>query len=229
VAERFLPRNRNPVPKPNPALGRFNVKVAAKLRPTREPLIIFIEQCVWTWCLFSQLKALCVLDKKDRNIVCRYAKQFVGEMQTVLRHYVILRICMLIEKPRWKNTSGAWRENLTIDNLIETLPLPMDTRDSLNRKSRKLKETVKPLMKARNRIIAHLDKENAMWNRGLGALPSGAYEEFFDQLEGILNELCEAVRPDPKKDPTVRSFKVAMAADPVTEMVVNLRSIQNRS
>lgn len=198
--------------------------------PKREPLKTFIDECAWTWCLFSQLKALSEVPKEDRAIVRRYVDQFVGEMQTVLRHYVILRVCMLVDKPFWKNTKGDVKENLTVDNLIQTLPLPAAVKASLEAKSEVLKKTVKPLLKARNRIVAHLDKENALMNHSLGAMKDGAYEAFFDQLEAIVNDMYAVIYPDPdpKNNPTFFSIKVNMPADPIHEMVVNLRIVQHQ-
>lgn len=197
--------------------------------PKREPLKIFIDECAWTWCLWSQFKALSEIPKEDRAHIRKFVNQFVGEMQTVLRHYVILRICMLIDKPFWKNANGDTIENLTVDNLIQTLPLPAPLKTSLEAKSKDLKKTVKPLFKARNRIVAHLAKENAMMNHSLGAMKDGAYELFFDQLETIVNDMYAAMYPDPdpKKNPTFYSIKVVMPADPVHEMVVNLRIAQH--
>ena len=197
--------------------------------PKREPLKIFIDECAWTWCLWSQFKAICELRKEDRAHIRKFANQFVGEMQTVLRQYVILRICMLVDKPFWENANGDKIENLTIDNLIQTLALPATLKVSLEVKSNALKKTIKPLFKARNRIVAHLDKKNALENHSLGAMKDGAYEQFFEQLEVIVNEMHATLYPDPdpKKNPNIFPIRVNMPADPVHEMVVNFRLVQH--
>jgi len=196
----------------------------------REPLKIFIDECAWTWCLWSQSRALSEVGKEDRKLIRKFVNQFVGEMQTVLRHYVILRICLLVDKPHWMNANGDKIENLTVDNLIQTLPLPAGLKASLEVNSVELKKTVKPLFKARNRIIAHLDKKNVLANHSLGVMKDGAYELFFDQLEAIINDMYAVMYPDPdpKGNPTFYSFKVNMPADPIHEMVVNLRMAQHQ-
>ena len=67
------------------------------------------------------------------------------------------------------------KENLTINNLLETLPLPPEIKSTLQGKVDDLKKITEPLKDARNKIIAHADKQVYLSNQTLGALKKEEY------------------------------------------------------
>jgi hypothetical protein len=108
-------------------------------------------------------------------------------------------------------------ENLSLEKILSEANLPDPLSTELRAKVDRINGIVGPIRKARDRIIAHTHKANAVRGNRLGWVNDGDIEEFFDLLDEVVDAIHNATHGGPY------SIKVAAADGPVSDMVVYLR------
>ncbi len=121
-------------------------------------------------------------DKEAQILMEKTANLFFSDLNTILKHYAILEFAKITDPAKSKGN-----ENFTIDNLIQSIDWPQDVHDnltSLNNKTKKFRTYIK---EARNKLLAHMDKDVHLTDKVLGGFPEGEEEAFLDTLK----EICE--------------------------------------
>jgi len=121
-------------------------------------------------------------DKEAQILMERTANAFFRDLNTILQHYIVLEFAKITDPA---TTNG--RENFTIDNLIQSIDWPQDIQDKLTSLNNKTKDFRKHIKAARNRLLAHMDKEVYLTNQVLGGFPKGEEEAFLQTLV----EICD--------------------------------------
>jgi hypothetical protein len=123
-----------------------------------------------------------------QTLMERTAPSFFADLNRVLRGYLLLE-CAKITDPA---TTGKY-ENFTVDCLVQKIIWPnediLKELKSLQGITENFSSNIKP---ARNKFLAHLDKEAVLSGEPLGAFPEGEDEKFFDALQRICNITHEA-------------------------------------
>jgi len=184
------------------------------------PLKAFIDQCAWTWTIYSQFRALSEGSPQDYKLMNEFAGAFLGDVQEVFHDYVLLRMCVATDAPSYEAQPGVYVENLSLENILAEAKLPAPLAAELRAKVDRINEIVKPIRKARDRIIAHTHKENALRNHSLGQFKEGEDEEFFDLLDEVVNAIHRETHGGGPY-----SIKVAAADRPVSDLVIHLRML----
>lgn len=136
-------------------------------------LFAFINQCTWVWTIYEYYNSLYETNQETLDLLEDCSYDFFYDLQIILSEYLILNMCCLTD-PVFSGNDQT-KENLTINNLLETLPLPPEIKSTLQGKVDDLKKITEPLKDARNKIIAHADKQVYLSNQTLGALKKEEY------------------------------------------------------
>ncbi len=99
-------------------------------------------------------------------------------------------------------------ENFTIANMLETINWPESVARDLNRLNQVVEHFKKNIEGARNKLLAHYDKNTFMSDKVLGTFPEGDDEKFIKALEEMCNVLHQA-----SFDCIFGKISVAMAGD----------------
>ena len=96
-------------------------------------------------------------------------------------------------RPRSHSRLQKFYENFTVAYLVENICWPnediMKELESLKRITEDFRSYIKS---ARNKLLAHLDREAVLSGEPLGAFPEGKDKTFFDALQKICNIAHEA-------------------------------------
>lgn len=127
-------------------------------------------------------------DDEGRKLMEQTAVSFFTDINDILVKYFILETAKITD-PAVTNKKF---ENFTIANLLETVDWPENVADDLARLNRVIKRFRKRIKKARDKLLAHYDKNTFMSGTVLGEFPEGDDEKFMQALEEMCNVLHKA-------------------------------------
>ena len=121
-------------------------------------------------------------DEDAQSLMENTANYFFSDLNTILQHYLLLEFAKITDPSK----TGK-HENFTIDNLIESIDWPDDVHKTLTSLNDKTKKFRNYIIDARNKLLAHMDKEVHLSDKVLGGFPEGEEESFLQTLV----EICE--------------------------------------
>lgn len=124
---------------------------------------------------------------ESQELIKKTAWSFFRDLNAIMRKYLLLEFAKITDPAM---TRGD--ENLTIDNIAESIDWPPDIEQKLkdlNDEAKKFRKYVKP---ARDKLLAHRDKKTILAEKTLGEFPAGEGERFLTNLEEICNIMHEA-------------------------------------
>jgi hypothetical protein len=130
--------------------------------------------------LFENEQAVFLMDKT--------ALSFFNDVGEIVHKYLLLE-CAKITDPAetYKN------ENLTVDNLIESINWPEDVMEELTLlRDEKISPFRRYIRDARIKLLAHNDKQTVLAERKLGEFPEEGDMEFLKALEKFCNIIHKA-------------------------------------
>lgn len=114
------------------------------------------------------------------------AKAFFLAFNEITISFLLLEFAKITDR-EYSNTKDGKRGNFTVDNLINVIEWP----DSIKRRLEELKSETKSfhslIETARNRLLAHYDKESFLNNEVLGTFTSDEGIKFVEALK----EICD--------------------------------------
>jgi hypothetical protein len=152
-------------------------------------------------------------DTTAQQLMEQVAYQFFFDMMTVLHNYLLLEFAKITDPSK----SGNY-ENFTVSNIIysNTNIWENDVFENLCRLNKKINTFRKYIVPARNKHIAHTDKNTRMSGTTLGEFPEKEDDRFIDTLEEIANIMHKACfgsilgGKNPVVQGGVRDFKDAL-------------------
>ena len=126
-------------------------------------------------------------DEQTQVLMQKTASSFFGNIGRIIHGYLLLEFAKITDLAE---TSG--KENLTIDNLIESIEWSPDTREELEVLRNKTKSFRDYILPARNKLLAHIDKETFLADGTLGKFPEGEDEVFLETLRKV----CDVTHKD---------------------------------
>ncbi len=118
----------------------------------------------------------------------RTAPSFFAILNTILRSYLMLEFAKITDPAETRRKV----ENFTINNLIVSIDWPQAIRDKLTSLSEKTKGFRSHIQGARDKLLAHTDKEAFLADRTFGKFPEGEDEIFLKTLQEICDITHEA-------------------------------------
>jgi len=156
-------------------------KVSHKGKEATELVKKFGNQIVRFHAIHHMYKEL-FEDEEAHILMERTANSFFRDLNTILQHYILLEFAKITDPATTKG-----QENFTIDNLIQSIDWPQDIQDKLTTLNDKTKNFRKHIIEARNKLLAHMDKEVHLTDQVLGGFPKGEEEVFLQTLV----EICD--------------------------------------
>jgi hypothetical protein len=123
-----------------------------------------------------------------RTLMEQTASSFFADLNRILQEYLLLE-CAKITDPA---ATRRGDENFTVDHLVQKITWPEDIRKKLKPLRAVTLDFRGDIECARNKFLAHLDKDAVLSGRPLGAFPEGNDNAFFDALHRICNITHEA-------------------------------------
>jgi len=121
------------------------------------------------------------------SLMEKIAPSFFTHLNTVLQNYLLLEFAKISDPEK-----SFGNENFTVDNLIFSIDWPQDIKDRLAAQNNIIKNFRNYIKNARNKLLAHSDKETFLAQKQLGEFPKGKDEDFLKALEEICNIAHEA-------------------------------------
>ena len=141
----------------------------------------FCDQVFWLRMVRRMYKELFEMED-SLPLMKKTAWSFFEELNTILQNYLLLELAKVTDPPK----SGT-KENLTVANLVVSIDWPPDVREKLRSLNEATKGFRDQILEARNKLLAHLDKEAFLSQKPLGQFPEGEDEGFLKTLEEICN------------------------------------------
>ncbi|MBL4665435.1 MAG: hypothetical protein JKY23_05760 [Nitrospinaceae bacterium] len=189
------------------------------LTADQRKLNAFIDKCVLAYCAFTHQKVLFEEKESDRKLFEKISHQFFWDLNHILRAYSNLQICSLTD-PAFTVVKKEKKENLTINNLLETIDWPTEIKDQLDGKANQLNTFREKIVSARNKIIAHADCEAHFTGETLGGFVEGEDKEFFKVLGDAVNIMHEHLIGGPY------DIRPTNAFEPAHKFLVKLRTLE---
>jgi AbiU2 len=146
----------------------------------------FCDQVFWLRIVRHIYEEL--FEKEDsRTLMEKTAPSFFADLNTILLNYLLLEFVKVTDPPK----SGK-KENFTVDNLFMSIDWPPGVRERLKLLSKETNAFRSYVLEARNKLLAHTDKEAFLAEKTLGAFPRGEDEAFLKALEEICDITHEA-------------------------------------
>jgi len=170
--------------------------VECKKCKTQPELKALHNHCCWLWHIRAYYLGFWENPGKTAMRLGNKGVVFFADLGEVVREYIMLQMCRLMDPPETPIKGGP-AENLTLKNLLKTLPLSSAVKSKVQQKVNRMEEICIPLREARNKIIAHMDKQTALANKSLGILKHhDEYQEWFDLLQDIVDEMHRDLHDD---------------------------------
>ena len=126
-------------------------------------------------------------DEQSQVLMKKTALSFFGDIGRIIHGYLLLEFAKITDRAK----TGE-KENFTIDNLIESIEWPPDTQEELEALRDKTKSFKDYILPARNKLLAHTDKETFLADGTLGKFPEGEDEVFLETLQ----RFCDVTHKD---------------------------------
>jgi hypothetical protein len=131
----------------------------------------------------------------ERDLADALSPSFFSEMATVLADYMVLAVSRITDPARDRRGN----ENFTIEMFVNSFSPESETGrklESLRRRMDKLREKVEP---ARNKLVAHADREIISKGEAIGAAKWTEWDDFWVALEEFVNLLHQDALGKPRE------------------------------
>ena len=127
-------------------------------------------------------------DGETDDVLKRTAGWFFWDLNRILIEYIFLQVGKLTD-PAQTSVKGGKRDNLTINHIDARLEAQGLLTKQIRCLSKKLLGYGEKVVVARNKLIAHLDRDAVLTGTGLGAHTEEEMVQFYDNLQ----KYCDAV------------------------------------
>jgi hypothetical protein len=151
---------------------------------TKDDVKAFCNTCVSLRSTWEHYRILFEGSDLKRELLQGVAATFFYDLHALLVRHLVLEICKITDPARTKG-----RDNLTIKFLIQHSEFSSTpaTLDRLKRLSGSIHAFRDKIVPARNRLIAHLDRESVQLGQPLGGAPQDDWLQFWIDLQDFLN------------------------------------------
>ncbi|NLY75728.1 MAG: hypothetical protein GX075_10530 [Firmicutes bacterium] len=123
---------------------------------------------------------------KAKLIMESTAKSFFLEINQIIVNTLLLEFAKISDRGY---DNGVKRENFTVENLIDSINWPENIKERLEELKKKAGFFHSLIKKARNRLLAHYDKEAFLSDKALGEFTPEQEVEFIETLQ----EICDII------------------------------------
>jgi HEPN superfamily AbiU2-like protein len=147
---------------------------------------IFANYCVFMRSIYLHARELFETSSPDdRYLMEATAGAFFGDLNQVLKEYIILQVCKITDQAQdFRNN-----DNQTIDFLLQHYDFSDDPPilERLNQLRADMQAFRAKLLPARNKLISHSDRDSILAGRPLGAASDEEWNQFWVDLQDLIN------------------------------------------
>ena len=151
---------------------------------SKETALEFCKLCNWAYECWSTHKQLFDSNRNRENTLGK-ARYFTSRLSIITQEYSLQQICKLHDPAIQQD-----KVNLTIDYICRFGDWAESSTNILTIQ-KNLSSLATKLNAARNKLLAHNDLETIMKNETLGEFPLGADEQYFKELQNLVNLVHE--------------------------------------
>ena len=145
----------------------------------------FIDHCLTTLSIYRHFQIL-FGTKSHHELLHSIAPIFFNDLNLMMRKHIILQVCQITDPEKIGN-----KKNLTIDYLVNYSDEAL--RKNLEPIAKEIHNFTKKIKSARNKIIAHLDRDTILNGKYLGAANQNDWDKFWVDLEEFMKLLKENI------------------------------------
>lgn len=152
-----------------------------KLTVSKDDVENFRKTCIWLRSLWLHYQILF----KERELLQSIAPIFFSDIHYLLQRNLVLVICNITDPAETGD-----HMNLTVEFLIKYSDFssaPRNISDKLKELGESMRAFRKKIVLARNKLIAHLDRESVQLGQPLGGAPQDDWLQFWHDLQGFLH------------------------------------------
>ncbi len=165
----------------------------------KEELKRFFDQCIWTRNIYDEYRDLYEKGDERLGLYKEIAFGFFQDLNIVLIDYLLLNMCKITDP-----ASSGNKDNLTVKYILSKMEPEIVEELKLEELSNKIHEFTEHILLARNKIIAHIDKNVAISNEPLGGFSDEDGIAFWENLQELVNRLHRHYFDGPLPLDTVR-------------------------
>jgi hypothetical protein len=172
-----------------------------------EDIAIFANHCVFMRSIYLHGRILFETSTdEDKGRMSRAAPTFFGDINRMFVEYMILQVCKITDPAQ----DFRKNDNHTIAFLLRHYDFSSDptTRERLHQLDGQLQAFRQMLLRARNKLISHSDRQAILAGQALGGAPQTEWDEFWLNLQSVVCVIYEKVLGTP-----VQINGVAMLSD----------------
>jgi hypothetical protein len=156
------------------------MKKSSLIEPaSKEDIEYFCVHCVQAYAAYRNQKIL----HANQETLEKTARTFFGDINGILIDHMILQVCKMTDPDQ----DFQGNKNLTILFFINGAS--DDTRSQLEPIGKTITKFTNELKPARNKILAHIDRETVLKGENLGAASDAEWDKFWSDLEEFLKIL----------------------------------------
>lgn len=148
---------------------------------TNEDLLAFCDACSWTFQAWSIHRGFQDRLPGNSELVRKHG-YLLQRLSIITQEYTLQQIAKLHDP-----TGKPGQFNLGISFIVERGCWDDETQAILKGMRDELGELPKRLLVARNKVLAHHDRDNAIASRALGEFPEGMDDTYFETLQAFVN------------------------------------------
>lgn len=145
----------------------------------------FIKHCLETLLIYRHYQIL-LGTESHHELLHSIAPIFFNDLNSMMKKHIILQVCQITDPEK------TWdKNNLTIEFLVNRSDGAL--RKNLEPIAQRIHNFTKKIKPARNKIIAHLDRDTILNGKYLGAANQNDWDKFWVDLEEFMKLLKENI------------------------------------
>lgn len=153
-----------------------------------EAVKAFINQCVWLRVVYNEYRALYKAGPSRLELLRGVAANFFDHLNRILVSHTLLGICKVTDPAR-RRCKNPKSESLTVSYMLEVVGQEVAEQLGLDEVSKRIHSIRKYILPARNKILAHVDKDVVVSGERLGAFPTEVGDAFWSSLQEFVDKL----------------------------------------
>lgn len=142
----------------------------------------FCNQYIWLRVAFDEYHVLYEEGDERLELLQEVAQNFFGDLRNILVQYVVLNMCKFTDPAHFRQD-----DNLTVQYILELIGPKASKELGLDRLSEEIYAIRRYVIEARNKYIAHFDREVSASSKIVGAFPSEVGDSFWESIRKFVD------------------------------------------
>lgn len=146
----------------------------------------FCKQYAWLKVVLDEYQVLFEGNQARCRLLNEVAQNFFGNLNYILVHYILLSMCKLTDPAH-----SMKKDNITVKYILKLVGEEDRKKLGLDELSKNIHSIGPYIREARNKVIAHHDKNTLLLQKTVGEIPKSVLDSFWDSLQKFVNKVHE--------------------------------------